>query len=402
MKKLLIITAALLVSTFLFAYEWDSIGPSDVQVNNFNTVYYNVLIEILCTSDGIIINDGDQWVEYTYSGLPAWSAVGLDSNNILVLLGDGSFSDGVYKFNLTTHQFEVVEWVYKPYFLHYCDYDSTYYAGGGDGMWKSTNGEDFIEIEYFNSFRCWCFASFDDVIVVKAETRFYTSYDSGTTWIQGPSAQPSISDMNFNENGILYGIMPGPSYSSGLWSSSNFGQTWDIEFWNMNMTSVGIDSFQNVYVGWEENDFSQWNPQTHQLTNMNNGLPNTNINKITSHGECDCNNIVACTDGGAYILLNPPVHVDELQSQQHNLTNYPNPFANTTTVVFSVNETGSTTLNVYDLFGNKVATLFSGNAEAGHEYSFIFSGAALSEGVYYYQLQSGTKIYIVEKMVLVK
>ncbi|MCD4695612.1 MAG: hypothetical protein K8S16_05155, partial [Bacteroidales bacterium] len=99
MKNLIVLILALLVSSFVYAYEWDSIGPTDVQVNGFNTIFYNVPIEILCTSDGILINERANWIEYPYGGLPAWSAVGLDPNNILVLLGDGSWSDGVYKFN---------------------------------------------------------------------------------------------------------------------------------------------------------------------------------------------------------------------------------------------------------------------------------------------------------------
>jgi len=126
MKNLIVLFSAFLVSTFTYAYEWDSIGPTDMQVNNFNTVFYNLSIEILCTSDGFLINEGGNWIEYPYGGLPAWSAVGLDPNNILVLLGNGSWSDGVYKFNLTSHQFENVEWIPFPNFLQYCEFDSTY------------------------------------------------------------------------------------------------------------------------------------------------------------------------------------------------------------------------------------------------------------------------------------
>ena len=404
MKKLSVIILALLVSTFSFAYEWDSIGPANVHVNNFNAVYYNVLIEILCTSDGILINEGGNWVEYTYGGLPAWSTVGLDPNNILILLGDGSWSDGIYKFNLTSHQFDVIEWLPFPNFLQYCEFDSTYYAGGEYGMWKSTDGLNFTPIEYFDMKKCVAFAWFDNHFVVSADSKLHCSPDSGETWTQAPTGNPAIYDMTFHDNGTLYGVFPGWTNSSGFWSSIDYGENWDVEFWSLHLTSVGIDVEGNIFVGWAEGGIGQWIPELQEFIWYYDGLPNWNINKTTTHPYFDCTNIVACTDSGAYMLTNYPVGIEEEKpsNQQYSLGNYPNPFINTTTIVFSVDHTSLTTLSVYDVFGNKVETLFSGIAKAGQEYSFIFNRTDLSEGIYYYQLQSGVKVVAVKKMILVK
>ena len=404
MKNLIILISALLVSAFTFAYEWESIGPSNIQVNNFNTVFYNVSIEILCTSDGILINEGDDWIEYTYGGLPAWSAAGLDPNNILVLLGNGSWSDGVYKFNLTSHQFEVVEWTPFPNFLHYCEFDSMYYAGSEYGMWKSVDGLSFTSINYFDMKNCVDFAWFENHFVVSADGEIYCSTDSGETWFQAPIGSPPICDLSFHDEGTLYGIFPDESYSSGLWSSNDFGENWDVEFWDIFMSSVGIDAEGNIFVGWENEGIAQWNPVSQELEFFNDGLADFNINKITSHPYIDCINIVACTDNGAYLLTDYLVGFEERKPgyRYYSLSNYPNPFDHTTTIVFSVDETCSTTLKVYNMLGNELVTLFSGIAEAGQEYKFVFSGAGLSEGICYYQLQSGTKINIVKKMMLMK
>ena len=403
MKKISIIILALLVSTFSCAYEWDSIGPADVQVNNFNTVYYNILIEILCTSEGILINEGDQWVEYNYGGLPAWSAVGLDPNNILVLLGDGSWSDGIYKFNLTSHQFEVVEWMAFPNFLHFCDYDNTYYVGSEYGMWKSLDGISFTSIEYFDMKNCRAFAYFENHFVVSADFSTYYSSNSGDTWNPPPIYSPPCCDFLFHNDETLFGIFPGTSYSSGLWSSNDFGENWDVEFWDMLMSSVGIDTNGNIFVGWESDGIALWDTVSQEMEFFNDGLPNLNINKITSNPFLDCYNIVACTDGGAYILINYPVGLEEEKphNDQSILSNYPNPFNNSTTIAFSVDQTILTTLCVYDMLGNKVETLYNGIAESEKEYRLMFSGTTLSEGVYYYHLQSGTKVDIVKKMMMV-
>jgi len=404
MKNLIVLFSAFLVSTFTYAYEWDSIGPTDMQVNNFNTVFYNLSIEILCTSDGFLINEGGNWIEYPYGGLPAWSAVGLDPNNILVLLGNGSWSDGVYKFNLTSHQFDIVEWIPFPNFLHYCKFDSTYYAGGEYGMWKSADGLSFTLIDYFDMKNCLAFAFYENHFVVSAEGEIYCSQDGGETWVQAPIGSPVIYDMSFHDDGTLYGIFPDESYSSGLWSSNDYGENWDVEFWSTLMSSIGIDAEGIIFVGWENDGIAQWNPVSEELEFFNDGLLNLHINKVTIHPDIDCINIVACTDSGAYLLTDYPVGIEESKPghQYYSLSNFPNPFDYTTTIVFSVNETYSTTLSVFNMLGNKVATLFSGIAEARQEYKFMFSGTALSEGIYYYQLQSGTKIIAVKKMILVK
>lgn len=404
MKNLFVLISALLVSTFAFAYEWDRIGPSNIQVNSFNTVFYNISLEILCTSDGFLINEGDNWIEYTYGALPAWNAVGLDPNNILVLLGDGSWSDGVYKFNLTTHQFDFAEFIPFPNFLHYCEFDSTYYAGGEYGIWKSADGLSFTLIDYFDMKDCVAFAYFENHFVVSTDDGIYRSPDSGETWVQDQPSSLFICDMSFHDNETLYGIFPGVSGSSGLWSSNNFGENWDVEFWSFLLSSVGIDADGNIFVGWVNDGIAQWNLVSQELEFFNDGLANLHINKITLHPDLDCINIVACTDGGAYLLTNYPVGFEEDKPgyQYYSLNNYPNPFNYSTTIVFSVDETCSTTLKVYNMLGNELATLFNGMAETGQEYKFVFSGDNLSEGIYYYQLQSGAKVNTVKKMIMVK
>ena len=404
MKNLFILISALLVSNFVSAYEWDSIGPSDIQVNSFNTVFYNISLEILCTSDGFLINEGDNWIEYTYGGLPAWNAVGLDPNNILVLLGDGSWSDGVYKFNLTSHQFDVAEIITFPNFLHYCEFDSAYYAGGEYGMWKSADGLNFTLIDYFDMKKCVAFAYFENHFVVSADDEIYCSLDSGETWIQAQPGSPYVSDMLFDDDGIIYGIFPEESYSSGLWSSNDYGENWDVEFWDAYMSSVGIDADGNIFVGWENEGIAQWHSVSQELNFFNDGLPNLHINKITTHSDIDCINIVACTDNGAYLLTNYPVGIEEdkPEYQYYSLSNYPNPFNYSTTIIFSVDETCSATLKVYNMLGSELATLYSGTAKAGQEYKFVFNGDALSEGIYFYQLQSGIKVNTMKKMIMIK
>jgi hypothetical protein len=271
-------------------------------------------------------------------------------------------------------------------------------------MWKSADGLSFTSIEFFDMKNCISFASFEDHFVVSADNEIYCSPDNGETWDQVAAGSPIISDMSFHSDGTLYGIFPDGSNSSGLWSSTNFGETWNVEFWSLFMSSVGIDAAGNVFAGWENEGIAQWNPVSQELDFFNDGLPGLTIRKITSHPDIDCINVVACTDNGAYLLTNYIVGLEEHKPEHTNysLSNYPNPFDHKTTIVFTVDETCPTTLSVHNMTGNKLVSLFSGIAEAGQEYSFVFSETDLSDGIYYYQLQSGAKISAVKKMIAVK
>ena len=72
--------------------------------------------------------------------------------------------------------------------------------------------------------------------------------------------------------------------------------------------------------------------------------------------------------------------------------NYPNPFNPSTEILFSVEKTGTTTLIVCDVLGRKVATLFDGTAQVGREYRITFDASKLVSGVYFYTLESGSRV----------
>lgn len=81
--------------------------------------------------------------------------------------------------------------------------------------------------------------------------------------------------------------------------------------------------------------------------------------------------------------------------------NYPNPFNATTTITFTVKETNITSLKVYNILGQEVATLFQGTAQSGQYYRIGFDASALASGIYVYRLQSGTDSDL-KKMCLMK
>ena len=80
--------------------------------------------------------------------------------------------------------------------------------------------------------------------------------------------------------------------------------------------------------------------------------------------------------------------------------NYPNPFNPTTTISFSIPSSAFTSLKVYDILGNEVATLVNEEKQAGN-YELQFDASNLSSGIYLYKLQVCSFVET-KKMILIK
>jgi hypothetical protein len=80
--------------------------------------------------------------------------------------------------------------------------------------------------------------------------------------------------------------------------------------------------------------------------------------------------------------------------------NYPNPFNPLTTFSFFVPQTQYVDLSVYNLLGEKVASIFNGEAQAG-KHIYDFRADNLSSGIYFYTLTTGQNS-ITKKLMLLK
>jgi hypothetical protein len=85
--------------------------------------------------------------------------------------------------------------------------------------------------------------------------------------------------------------------------------------------------------------------------------------------------------------------------------NYPNPFNPTTQIQFSLQQSDKISLTIYNLLGQKVATIAEGVYQAGSHIATWNGrngqGIAVSSGVYFYRL-SGSTFEITKKMLMLK
>jgi hypothetical protein len=81
--------------------------------------------------------------------------------------------------------------------------------------------------------------------------------------------------------------------------------------------------------------------------------------------------------------------------------NYPNPFNPSTTINFTLGKASNVKLTVYNLLGQKVATLVDSRMNAGRQ-SVVFDASRYASGVYFYRLDAGSNFNSVKKMLLLK
>jgi hypothetical protein len=91
-----------------------------------------------------------------------------------------------------------------------------------------------------------------------------------------------------------------------------------------------------------------------------------------------------------------PVHPDKLSLSQ----NYPNPFNASTTIKYTLPTQSDVRIEIYNILGQGVATLFEGNRQAGY-HTVTWQADNYPSGVYFARLQAGGRSENV-KMVLLK
>ncbi len=98
--------------------------------------------------------------------------------------------------------------------------------------------------------------------------------------------------------------------------------------------------------------------------------------------------------------LGLPIQASEQPADITLLANYPNPFNPTTTIWFGLAEPGDVRLTIYNVLGQRVATLIDDGLPAGW-HKTQWNAQNLSSGVYFYRLETGSRA-VARPMLLLK
>ncbi len=404
MKKVVLILLVVFSVTVIHAYTWIPFCPDTIHANNicFGVGSWK---GVICSPNGMYLFEDDvqEWAFYTYGGLPVTGAAWLDGFKILVVMGNGSYSDGVYTFDLQTHQFEDVEWIVNPNFMLVVSvpdgqsnqFTDEYYIGSQfGGMYKSVDGLTWSQVPYFTGKSCSAMDCFENHLVVSEVSNIYNihwSDDYGVTWQEAAAGAPILTDLKFSYEGDLFGIFPDYSNSSGLFKSEDFGNTWQVDFWSDNMSAVGYDAMGTIFVGWKSSaggneGVALYNPAAPPpgLTFMNNGLASTNINKILLNPTMSSIAIFCCTDAGVYMCNDYMVGMPDHVSKEPVISIFPNPVKDKATISINLPKQNHRTIKmeVLNSQGHNVDEILV-EKEASSDIHINWSKGNLPAGVYY-------------------
>ena len=160
--------------------------------------------------------------------------------------------------------------------------------------------------------------------------------------------------------------------------------------------------------------FEQAAPQDIILTPLAVDMTSIEIQKVTFEGQAYTNydavnhilHLPAGTGGHFQVTFGPaatPIiaNKDGRRDNSYQLQqNYPNPFNPITLISYQLPVTSYIDLSIYNMIGQKIATLVDDIQEAGH-HQVAWDASQFSSGVYYYSIKAGD-YQDVKKMILVK
>lgn len=219
----------------------------------------------------------------------------------------------------------------------------------------------------------------------------FISTDNGESWQAANTGLETeyISSLAGNTRGQLFA----GTVFNGLFRSDNNGESWQqigAEIPTTLILTLSIDAEGIVWVGTRSGVFFSEDAGD-TWTELNSGLRNTNISSFAYNKN---GGIVLGTYGAGIFIENEanPTNVTDDPTQfpgTYTLhQNYPNPFNPETTIEFALPQAGHVTLVIYNILGQKVATLIDGKISAGI-HKVQWQPRDLPSGLYFYHIQAG-------------
>jgi photosystem II stability/assembly factor-like uncharacterized protein len=267
---------------------------------------------------------------------------------------------------------------------------------GFEGFWYSPNkGETWTSIggSYAQSI-----AGDSNSIFVGTYDGVYELTNSMHDWVNKLSLTDVRSLLYFDST-LIAGTSTGNVFIStdngSSWMSSS-NPSWNIMFtvihWGATLfvgTATGVYVSTDLGMNWHAINDGLTNPIVRSLT-----IANDNLFAGTEHGGVwrrPLSEIITSVNDNTR-----PGKVIHFELKQ----NYPNPFNPNTTIQFSLPKTAHTTLQIFNLLGQRVATVFEGILSEG-DHSITWNPTSSGSGVYLYKITSGM-FSTTKKMLLLK
>lgn len=229
----------------------------------------------------------------------------------------------------------------------------------------------------------------------------YVSQDEGNNWSYLGLSFVGISSIAINSQDHIFAGSTG-STLSGIYRSTDGGNSWSQQLSQTWITDIAINSNGHLFAStWFKGVYkSEDNGDT--WSQVISGLP---FETVFSLGVNSNGYIFAGTEGGGvFRSIQSTTSIDKfsesIPSRFMLEQNYPNPFNPRTTIEFYSPRKEEITIEVFDILGVKVKTLWKGKVSPG-KHSLVFEASELPSGVYVYRL-TAPGISLTKKLVVLR
>ena len=239
-------------------------------------------------------------------------------------------------------------------------------------LYESITDLPLRKIYFSDSHNGWITAGYSDYNAANHLWKLYRTSDGGESWQEIPNFNYGVNDILFKNTLLGWAVGFDPNGKGVILKTLDGGSTWITQINELDLPLNAIH-FYDQY-GW--------------------------VVGGDTEAEADYpRSVVLKTHDGGSSWINEwrqgigPIKLCLSQ-------NYPNPFNPSTVISWQLAVSSMVELSVYNLLGEKVATLVSRKLNPGI-HTYTFDGKNLASGIYYYQLVAG-KYREVWKMVLVR
>jgi ligand-binding sensor domain-containing protein len=282
----------------------------------------------------------------------------------------------------------------------------TVFVGFYGKIFRSTDGGDtWGELGYEfpeENIDAMIVATDGTVFAAASDSGIYRSTDGGAFWEQidnGLEPYPDIMDFLFLPNGDLLA-----AGFHGVYHTDNNGDTWEKlgQIPTYGLKSLARDSKGNLYISSRGGGVAVSEDEGMSWQATNTGLSQKDAQGLYID---DMDNIYVATRGAGVFKTQFVSSIEGLSSDVMPESfvleqNYPNPFNPSTIINYDLRITNDVDLSIYNLLGQRIATLVSKRQQAG-SYQIEWNASGFASGVYLYKLSIGNDARV-RKMVLIK
>ena len=355
-------------------------------------------------NDGFAMYNGDKWT--TYSPMELFNKTVLTLHDITVTpSGNIWLADDSLRYFLDNSWHSISDpSTYDSYSTVAYDQNNKIWIGsdyGGLFEYENGNFTHFSNSVIMGSSINKIFVDHQNNIWVGFQNSGISKFD-GSNWtnfnINDGLLGNFVTDISEDNNGNIWitlwekGIA---KYDGSSWTSfnkSNSGiQTDDARHIACdNNNAVWIGTSDSGLIKYDGNNWTTFNNDNSPLTRnfITDVTIDDNNNKwIGVNGDANYPGLFVYNENGVVVDVKYNANKMEVPTQFALSQNYPNPFNPSTTINYSLPESGNVTLKIFDILGQEVATLVNKKQIQGN-YEVKFNAGELSSGIYFYRLKT--------------